>query len=75
MVKHRLHKSSPLVAVSFILTPPRTNELFATVTHEFHPTKVVENCRATSAEHFNAFLGERPVAIGEITDRPLGSVC
>src|SRR5271169_2376551 len=74
LLAHRLRKRGPLTTMSFILTPARVDRLFAAIAHKFEMAKIFENCGAASAEHFDALLGERPVAIREIADGSLGAI-
>jgi hypothetical protein len=60
--------------MTFILTPARMNNLFAAFAHKFETTEILKDRGAATAEHFDAFFRESPVAIREITDCPFGTV-
>src|SRR5437879_6597753 len=57
-----LHKRGPLPAMTFILTPARSDLLFATIAHQFQTPKILEGRGPSTAEYFDPLLGKCPVA-------------
>lgn len=64
----------PLIAMSLVLTQDRARDRFRTIADKFEAAKIFEGRDPASTKDFDAFLGIRLIAIGEVGDGSLGAI-
>lgn len=63
-----LAEGLPFAVVSFVMAQKRAEDILLTVADKFQAPKILEHGNAATAEDFDALLGKRFVAVGEIAD-------